>query len=42
MKAFIYIYNIFIAQIRGLPREAGRGRDRSPGSRATQHSAPNP
>jgi hypothetical protein len=26
MKAFIY--NIFIAQIRGLPREAGRGRDR--------------
>ena len=24
----VFIYNIFIAQIRGLPREAGRGRDR--------------
>jgi len=36
MKAFIYKYNIFIAQIRGLPREAGRGRDRSPG--VVQHS----
>ena len=37
MKAFIYIYSIFIAQIRGLPREAGRGRDRSPGF--VQHSS---
>jgi len=37
MKAFIY--NIFIAQIRGLPREAGRGRDRWAARRGVvQHS----
>jgi len=39
MKAFIY--NMFIAQIRGLPREASRGRDRWATRRGVvQHSTP--